>query len=302
MFGTIGKENENMCDEHFEEDAKEYLRRTAITRRQFGAMSVAAGMTILLPRAEGAVAVTESEVNVKTPDGTADCYFVHPSTGTAAGVVVWPDILGLRPAFRQMGKRLAESGYAVLVVNPFYRQKKAPVVAEGASFSDPAVRNAVTPLAAALNPTTHVTDAKAFVAFLDTQASVNKNRKIGTTGYCMGGPMVMRTAAAVPNRVGGAATFHGGGLVSAGADSPHLLIPTMKAQFLCAVAENDDMREPDSKNVLRDTFAKAKLPAEIEVYAGAQHGWCPPDSTVYNQAQAEKAWSRLLVLFGKALA
>src|SRR5438046_2049513 len=208
-WGRLRKEIENMCDEHFEEDAKEYLRRAAITRRQFGAMSVAAGMTILLPRAEGAVAVTESEVNVKTPDGTADCYFVHPSAGTAAGVVVWPDILGLRPAFRQMGKRLAESGYAVLVVNPFYRQKKAPVVAEGASFNDPAVRNAVTPLAGALNATTHVTDAKAFVAFLDTQSSVSKTRKIGATGYCMGGPIVMRTAAAVPAPVVGAATLPG---------------------------------------------------------------------------------------------
>ena len=287
-----------MCDEHFEEDAKKYL----LTRRQFGALSVGAGMSVLLPRAESAVAVTESEVNVKTPDGTADCYFVHPFTGASAGVVVWPDILGLRPAFRQMGKRLAESGYSVLVVNPFYRQKKAPVVSEGASFNDPAVRNAVTPLAGALNATTHTTDAKAFVAWLDTQASVNKNRKIGTTGYCMVGPIVMRTAAAVPNRVGAGGSFHGGGLVTTAADSPHLLIPTMKAQFLFAIAENDDMREPDSKNVLRDAFAKAKLPAEIEVYAGAQHGWCPPDSTVYNQAQAEKAWSRLLVLFGKALA
>jgi carboxymethylenebutenolidase len=201
-----------------------------------------------------------------------------------------------------MGKRLAESGYSVLVVNPFYRQKKAPVVAPGASFADEAVRNAVTPLAQALNATTHVTDAKAFVAFLDSQAAVNKNRKIGTTGYCMGGPIVMRTAAAVPDRVGAAASFHGGGLVTKQPDSPHLLVSKMKAQFLFAIAENDDQREPDSKNVLRESFAKAKLPAEIEVYAGAQHGWCPPDSAVYNEAAAEKAWSRLLVLFGKALA
>jgi len=291
-----------MCDEHFEEDAKEYQRRMQLSRREFGALTVGASMSILLPRAEGAVAVTESNVDVRTPDGTADCYFVHPASGTGAGVVVWPDILGLRPAFRQMGKRLAESGYSVLVVNPFYRQKKAPVVPEGASFSDPAVRNAVTPLAGALNPTTHTTDAKAFISFLDSQASVAKNRKIGTTGYCMGGPIVMRTAAAVPDRVGAAATFHGGGLVAAGDNSPHLLIPKMKAQFLIAIAENDDMREPDSKNVLRDSFGKAGLSAEIEVYAGAQHGWCPPDSTVYHQAQAEKAWGRLLVLFEKALA
>jgi carboxymethylenebutenolidase len=189
----------------------------------------------------------------------------------------------------------------VLVVNPFYRGKKAPVVAPGASFNDPAVRNAVMPLAQALNPTTHTTDAKAFVAWLDTQRVVARNRKIGTMGYCMGGPIVMRTAAA-SDRVGAGASFHGGGLVTDQPNSPHLLVPQMKAQYLFAVAENDDQREPEAKNVLRDAFAKAGLPAEIEVYAGAMHGWCPPDSAVYNEAQAEKAWSRLLVLFEKALA
>ena len=291
-----------MCDQHFEDDMKEYVARGAVTRREFGALSLGAGMAFLLPRAADAVAVTESEVKVKTPDGTADCYFVHPASGAAAGVIVWPDILGLRPAFRQMGKRLAESGYSVLVVNPFYRQKVAPVAAPGARFSDPAVRDAVMPLAQALNATTNTTDAKAFVAFLDTQAAVDKKKKIGTTGYCMGGPIVMRTAAAAPDRVGAGASFHGGGLVTKEPDSPHLLVPTMKAQFLFCIAENDDQREPESKTVLKDTFAKAKLPAEIEVYAGAAHGWCPPDSAVYNEAQAEKAWSRLLVLFGKALA
>jgi len=291
-----------MCDEHYEEDVKAYQSRMGLTRREFGALSVGAGMAMFLPRAEGAVAVTESEVNVKTPDGTADCYFVHPTTGTAPGVVVWPDILGLRTAFRKMGKRLAESGYAVLVVNPFYRGKKAPVVPEGTVFSDPAVASVIRPIAGALNATTHTSDAKALIAFLDSQPSVAKNRKIGTTGYCMGGPIVMRTAAAVPDRVGAAATFHGGPLFSTAADSPHLLIPQMKAQFLVAVAENDDMREPNTKTTLKESFAKANLPAEIEVYAGAQHGWCPPDSPVYNEAQAEKAWSRLLVLFGKALA
>jgi len=288
-----------MCDEHFEEDVKAYQRR--IGRREFGALSVAAGMSILLPRVEGAVAVTESEVNVKTPDGTADCYFVHPSSGTGAGVVVWPDILGLRPAFRRMGKRLAESGYSVLVVNPFYRGKKAPVVPDGTVFSDPLVTSVIRPMAGALNATTHTTDAKALIAFLDSQPSVAKNRKVGTTGYCMGGPIVMRTAAAVPERVGAAATFHGSGLATAAADSPHLLIPQMKAQFLIAVAENDDMREPQAKVTLRDSFAKARLSAEVEVYP-AQHGWCPPDSPVYSEAQAERAWSRLLALFEKALA
>jgi carboxymethylenebutenolidase len=291
-----------MCDQHFEDDLNKYLNQAWLTRRQFGAVSVGVGAAMLLPRAADAQAVTESDVDVKTPDGTADCYFVRPASGAHAGVVVWPDILGLRPAFRQMGKRLAESGYSVLVVNPFYRQKRAPVVPNGASFNDPATRNTVMPLAQALNATTHVTDARAFVAFLDSQPSVAKNRKIGTTGYCMGGPIVMRTAAAVPDRIGAGASFHGGGLVTNGQDSPHLLIPKMKAHFLFAIAENDDQREPESKNVLRDSFAKAKLPAEVEVYAGAAHGWCPPDSAVYHQAQAEKVWSRLLVLFKAALA
>ena len=157
------------------------------------------------------------------------------------------------------------------------------------------------PLAQGLNATTHNTDARAFVTWLDAQAVVDKKRKIGTTGYCMGGPIVMRTAAAVPDRIGAGASFHGGGLVTKNPDSPHLLVPTMKASFLFAVAENDDQREPDAKNVLKETYAKANLPAEIEVYPAA-HGWCPPDSAVYNEAQAEKAWGRMLALFKKALA
>ncbi len=288
-----------MCDEHFEEDLAKYTR--PMTRREFGALSAGVGMAMLLPHTANAEAVTETDVNVTTPDGMADCYFVHPSGGARPGVLVWPDILGLRPAFRQMGKRLAESGYAVLVVNPFYRQKKAPVVPEGANFADDATRSIVMPLAQSLNPTTHTTDAKAFVAWLDAQAAVDKTKKIGTTGYCMGGPMVMRTAAAVPGRVGGAATFHGGGLVAQGADSPHALIPTMKAQFLCCVAENDDERQPEAKDVLKESFAKAGLKAEVEVYAAA-HGWTVPDSAVYNQGEAERAWSRLLATFGVALA
>ena len=292
-----------MCDQdHYEDDLKEYTARGAVSRRQFGALSIGAGMMALLPRAANAQSVTERDVTIKTPDGTADCYFVHPAKGAHAAVLVWPDILGLRPAFRQMGKRLAESGYTVLTVNPFYRMKASPVVPAGASFADPEVRKMVMPLAQGLNATTHVTDAKAFIAWLDAQPQVEKKRKIGTTGYCMGGPIVMRTAAAVPDRVGAGASFHGGGLVTKNPDSPHLLVPTMKASFLFAVAENDDQREPDAKNVLKETFAKADLPAEIEVYAGAAHGWCPPDSAVYNEKQAERAWSRMLVLFGKALA
>jgi carboxymethylenebutenolidase len=290
-----------MCDENFEHDLENYARFPRLTRRQLGAVSLGAGAAVMLPRAADAQAVRESDVNITTPDGTCDAYFVHPASGAAAGVLVWPDILGLRPAFRQMGKRLAESGYAVLVVNPFYRMKKAPVAPAGASFADQATRDIVLPLAKGLSPTTHVTDARAFVAWLDSQAAVDKRRKIGTTGYCMGGPIVMRTAATVPDRVGAGASFHGGGLVTKEPDSPHLLVPTMKAHFLFAVADNDDKREPEAKNVLRETYAKAKLPAEIEVYPAA-HGWCPPDSAVYDEKQAERAWARMLVLFKTALA
>lgn len=255
-------------------------------------------MAMLLPQVANAVTVSESDVNVTTPDGTADCYFVHPASGTAPGVLMWPDIFGLRPAFRMMAKRLAESGYSVLVVNPFYRTKKAPTADAGAATPIPTLL----PLAKTLNETTHMTDAKAFIGWLDQQSSVAKNRKMGTQGYCMGGPMAFRTAAAVPDRVGAVATFHGGGLVTDMPNSPHLEAAKSKAQFLIAIAANDDKKSPKDKDVMKETFAKADLPAEIEVYTGALHGWCPPDTTVYNEPQAEKAWSRLLVLYGKALA
>jgi carboxymethylenebutenolidase len=291
-----------MCDQdHFEDDLKAYKERGAVTRRDFGALTLGAGMAVLLPRAVDAVAVTESEVKIKTPDGTCDAYFVHPASGAAPGVIMWPDILGLRPAARQMGKRLAESGYAVIVVNPFYRSKPAPVIPNGAKFSDPAVRSIVMPLAGTMTAATTVTDATAFVAWLDSQAAVDKRKKIGTIGYCMSGPFTMRAAAAIPDRVGAGASFHGGGLVTKNPDSPHLLAPKMKAQFLFAIAENDDQRDPSAKTILKETFEAAKVPAEIEVYP-AQHGWCPPDMEPYNETQAERAWARLLVLFGKALA
>ncbi len=196
-----------------------------------------------------------------------------------------------------MGTRLAESGYSVLVVNPFYRTQKAPTAADGANTP---IRDVI-PLARSLDATKHTTDAKAFIAWLDAQPQVDTNRMVGTTGYCMGGPIVMRTAAAMANRVGAGATFHGGGLVPENSDSPHLLIPQMKAQFLIAIAENDDQRDPDGKSVLKKAFADADLSAEIEVYP-AGHGWCPPDTKVHNHDQAEKAWRRMLVLFEKSLA
>ena len=285
-----------MCDQdHFEEDREQYEALGLVTRKQFGVM-LGAGLSMMLPQVANAAAVVESDVTVTTPDGTADCYFVHPATGTAPAVLMWPDIFGLRPAFRQMGKRLAESGYSVLVVNPFYRTKKAPTAEAGSATPI----QQVMPLAQSLNETTHRTDAKAFIGWLDQQASVAKNRKMGTQGYCMGGPIAFRTAAA-SDRIGAVGSFHGGGLVRDTPNSPHLQAAKTKAQFLIAIAANDDSRAPEEKNVLKETFAKANLSAEIEVYTGA-HGWCPPDSKAYSEPQAEKAWSRLLALYGKALA
>lgn len=290
-----------MCDNDSIEDILEYERRTEMSRRQFGVMTVGSGVMLMLPKLAIGTEVNESEVEIKTADGTCDAYFVHPSSGKHPGVLVWPDIFGLRPTFKMMGRRLAESGYSVLVVNQFYRTKKPPIASEGASFQDPEVRTALMELAGTLSKDTVETDAKAFIPWLDKQASVDKQRKMGTTGYCMGGPMTLRTAAAFPNRVGAGASFHGGGLVTDKPDSPHLLVSKMKASFLFAIAANDDEKQPEAKNVLRESFAKANLPAEIEVYEGALHGWCPPDSQVYNEAHAEKAWSRLLAVFGKAL-
>ena len=287
-----------MCDQdHFEEDRQLFESRGLVTRKQFG-MMLGAGVAMMLPRAANAVTVVDADVNVKTPDGVADSYFVHPASGTAPGVLMWPDIFGLRPAFRQMAKRLAESGYAVLVINPFYRTKKAPTADKGAATPI----QEVMPLARSLNEQTHMTDAKAFIGWLDQQKAVAKNRMMGTQGYCMGGPMAFRTAAAMPDRIGAVATFHGAALVTDKPDSPHLQAATSHAQFLICIADNDDMRSPNDKNVMKETFAKAHLQAEIEVYKGAAHGWCPPDTQVYNEAQAEKAWGRLMALYSKALA
>lgn len=289
-----------MC-EH--DDLDEFARRSLdLTRRKFGALALGAGLAAALPKLADAAETEGADVEIKTPDGIADAYFVHPVKGEHPGVLIWPDIFGLRPTFKEMATRLAGSGYAVLVINPFYRTKKAPTAPDHPDFNEPSTRQALMTLAGTLSPDTAMTDAKAFVAFLDNQRAVDKHRKIGTTGYCMGGPFVLRTAAMFPNRIGAGATFHGGGLVTEKADSPHLLIPQMKAHFLIAIAENDDKKQPEAKDVLHDAFAKARLPAEIEVYAGTMHGWCPSDSQVYNHDQSEKAWSRQLALFQDALA
>ena len=277
-----------MCERDSSDDI---LRGNELSRRQFGAMGLGATLAAMLPAVAGAAEVSESEVEIKTPDGTCDAHFVHPAQATAA-VLVWPDIWGLRPAFRAMGKRLAESGYAVLTVNPFYRSIKG----------QPASRDDAFKYAGTLSATTHVSDAKAFVAWLDAQKAVDTKRKIGTTGYCMGGAIVFRTAASLPDRVGAGCSFHGGRLTTTDADSPHLLIPKMKASMLVAIADNDDQKEPTSKDILRKAFDDAKVSAEIEVYKGANHGWMPPDSPNHNAAAAERGWERKLALFKKALA
>ena len=292
-----------MCDRDTLEDTIEYQLRSGLSRRHFGALTLGTGLTSwLAPVAHGdELAVTESEVDIHTPDGTADAYFVHPAKGAHAAVLVWPDLYGLRPAFRQMGKRLAGSGYSVLVVNPYYRKQRAPVAPEHADFDDHATQAALMSLRNTLTPATTQTDAVAFVQWLDAQPSVDRRKRMGTTGYCMTGPFTMRTAAALPERIGAGASFHGGGLVTDKPDSPHLLIPKMKARYLIAIAESDDKRQPEAKDVLREAFAEAKLPAEIEVYSGTIHGWCPLDAKVYNHDQAERAWDRMLVLFKSAL-
>jgi carboxymethylenebutenolidase len=288
-----------MCEQG---DLEEFAQRAnELNRRQFSAIALGATLAAALPRLASAAETQGEDVEIKTAAGTADAYFVHPKAGKYPGVLIWPDIFGLRPTFKEMATRLAESGYAVLVINPFYRVRKAPTAPDHADMSDPATRDALMALMGSLTPETAVVDAQAFVPYLDSQSAVDKKRKLATTGYCMGGPFVMRTAALFPQRIGAGATFHGGGLVTDKPDSPHLLIPKMKAHFLIAIAENDDKKQPDAKDVLRNSFASAHLPCEIEVYAGTMHGWCPPDSHVYDMVQAEKAWSRMLALFKSSL-
>lgn len=290
-----------MCDDRTAADDEAYLDgRGQTSRRGFAALSIAA-LAACASSPPDAREVREHDVEVTTPDGAADAYFVHPASGRHPGVLMWPDIRGLRPAFRAMGRRLAESGYAVLVVNPYYRQQQGEVSAPGETFADPAVRERLGPLARSLTPQTQITDAVAFVRYLDQQRAVDTRRKIGAIGYCMTGPFVLRTAAAVPERVGAGASFHGGGLTTDAPDSPHLLAPQLRGSYLFAIAQNDDEAEPRSKTILRDAFAAAAVPAEIEVYP-ARHGWCPPDGQAFDQVQADRAWARLLALFSTALA
>jgi len=281
-----------------------------LSRRDFVTMTVAAGIAAAAGSASAAaLPITETTIDVKTPDGTCDAAFIHPTTGSHPAVIVWPDAFGLRPAMRDIGKRIAAEGYSVLVPNPYYRVAKgAPVDNPSTfSFSNPADMAKLRPLMASINAAGAAEkDAVAFLQFLDAQPQVNKAKKAGTQGYCMGGPLVVRTAAAVPNRIGAGASFHGGGLVTNNPDSPHLLAPKIKARMYFGIASNDDQRQPDAKDKLKEAFAAAKVPAEIEVYP-ALHGWCVPDmpmqdgKPIYSKPDAEKAWGKLVALYKAGL-
>ena len=298
-----------MADETHDQD-KTFEAPSKLSRRDFVAMSVAAGLAVAAGgSSEAAGEVVETDVQVKTPDGTCDAAFIHPTSGAHPAVIVWPDAFGLRPSMRDIGKRIAAEGYSVLVPNPFYRVAKAPVIADPGSFDfqNPTDMAKLRPLMGSIGAAGAAEkDAAAFVAFLDAQPQVAKAKKIGTQGYCMGGPLVVRTAAAVPNRIGAGASFHGGGLVTNAPDSPHLLAPKIKARMYFGVASNDDERQPDAKDKLREAFAAAKVPAEIEVYPSL-HGWCVPDmpkqngKPIYNKPDAEKAWAKLVALYKTAL-
>ncbi|MBL6906549.1 MAG: dienelactone hydrolase family protein [Luminiphilus sp.] len=288
-----------MCDDHTVQDEK--TPNTTLTRREFNTLAAGATLAFSLPKTANAQSVTRHKVQVNTSDGVCDAFFVHPKEGKHPAVLMWPDILALRPSFEAMAGRLAESGYAVLCINPYYRDAKAPVVETGESFRDESTQAKVLPMYRNLSPETHVRDARAFVDWLDQQASVDTTRAMGTMGYCMGGPMVMRAAATRADRIGAACAYHPVSLATDAQDSPHLLIPEIKASTFIALAENDDERNPDDKHVLKAAFEAQALTAHVQVFDGALHGWCVLDSRVYNEAPAECAWAQTLALFEASL-
>jgi carboxymethylenebutenolidase len=288
-----------MCDEFIHQGL---THDPTVSRRAF-VLSSAATAVLSSPAAAAAQAkVVEKDVNVPMASGVSDSALFYPE-GKAPwpAVLVWTDILGLRPVFREMGRRLAAEGYVVLVPNPFYRNAKAPVVDGSFDFSKPEDRAKVMPMAAALTADANISDAKSYLTFLEAQLQTDKKKKMGVQGYCMGGPLTFRTAATVPDRIGAAATFHGGGLVTDKPDSPHLMIPKMKAEVLCCVAANDDARDPAAKDKLKEAFATAHLKATIEVFEGCNHGWTVRGSQVYNEAGAERAWAELTALYKRNL-
>ncbi len=252
------------------------------------------------PEAAEQASATGRIVSIETPDGSAEAFFVAPSSGQHPAVLIWPDVAGLRGAFEQMATRLADAGYAVLAVNPYYRSSKLPVLETFSEWRTDAGRAKIAPMREALSSDAVARDGAAFVAWLDQQPQVDTSRKIGTTGYCMGGPFTVRTAAAAPTRVGAIGSFHGGGLVTEADDSPHALFSKMQAAALICIAQSDDARDPEAKSTLTQAADEAGRTAEIEVYP-AQHGWCVTDSPVYDEAQAERAWSRMLALFDAQL-
>ena len=283
-----------MCDS---DNHQGFIVDTSVTRRSavltIGSLAAAAG----LPGPAFAANVTEANVMVKTADGSADAAYFHPAgNGSWPAVLLWPDILGLRPVFREMGRRLAAQGYAVLVPNPFYRTRRAPIVTGPFDFGDKAAMARLMALKATLTDVRVDADARAFLHFLDSQKQVDRRKKAGVQGYCFSGPFAFRTAAALPDRIRAVASFHGGGLVTKDANSPHLLIPKTKASFLIAIARNDDQRQPDAKKVLKSALASAKRPGTVEVYP-ADHGWCVAGSDSYNEAAAERAWAQLIRLY-----
>lgn len=290
-----------MCDEFTQSAEDQALARKGLTRRDFAALGAAATIVACSGgdgEAKPSASLPEQTVRITTPDGTCDAFFVHPAEGTHPGILMWPDIAGLRDAFKAMARRLAGAGYAVLAVNQYYRDAPAPLLNSFAEWRTPAGQAKLQPMIAAITPDRTMRDAAAFVAYLDAQTAVDKGRRIGTNGYCMGGPFAVRTAAAAPSRVGAAASLHGANLVGADPDSPVNLIARTQASFLFAIGRNDDQRMPEAKDKLRAAADAAGRPAEIEVYP-ADHGWTVPDTPVYDKAQADRAWDRMLALFSK---
>lgn len=286
-----------MCDDDIHQGL---VHDPSVSRRAFGLMTVALTGVATVARADDTV--VEKDVEIKTPDGTADAALFYPKAkGKFPAVLLWPDVMSLRPVFRDMGRRLASAGYVVLVPNLYYRVQKAPVIQGSFNFANPEDRAKLMPMRATVTPEGTAKDAVAYVAFLDAQPQTNKAKKVGVQGYCMGGPLSFQTAAAVPDRIAAVASFHGGGLLTAKPDSPHLLLPKTKAEYLIEIADNDDKQDPTVKDKLKAAFAEAKIPAQIEVFEGANHGWTVKGSQVYNEAAAERAWSNLLALYKKAL-
>jgi carboxymethylenebutenolidase len=294
------EEQAAMCDDFTASGEEQALARKGLSRREFAAMTAAAALAGCASRSLGATQtpLAESPVQITTADGIADAFLVHPAKGAWPGVIVWPDIAGLRETFKIMARGLAAEGYAVLVVNPYYRNAPAPVLTSFAEWQTPEGRARLQPMIAALTPEAVTRDAAAWVTYLDGLPAVQKTRKLGVSGYCMGGPFAIRTVAAAPQRVGAAATLHGANLVTDKPDSPHLLIGRTRASFLFAIARNDDQRDPEAKEALRKAAAQAGRPTEIEVYP-ADHGWCVPDTPVYDPLQADRVWRRMLALFAK---